>query len=205
MRALPPVLAACLLALPAGAQSLYRVQPGDRLAVTVIEDPNLNSQVLVRPDGRITLPIAGSLAVAGRSPEEIQSILRERLAPGFNTPPTVSVSLVALAPREPVVPPVEEPPPPAFVYVLGEVGKPGPVQLPVETRLHALQAIAAAGGLGRFANGAKIQIRRLDAATGTETVFLLDFREVEAGRPLTANIPLLDGDVIFVPERGLFD
>lgn len=203
MRPLPLFLAWLLLALPAAAQPVYRVAPGDRLSITVLEDPNLNAQVLVRPDGRITIPIAGSLLVSGRSPEEIQALLRERLAPGFNTPPTVNVALVAVAIPEAEIP-EEEVIEPNSVYVLGEVGAPGRVDFTTMPPT-VLQAIAQVGGLGRFANGSKIQVRRRDATTGQETIFLFDFREVEDGRPLSTNMTLMNGDVIYVPTRGLFD
>jgi polysaccharide export outer membrane protein len=179
----------------------YTVVPGDRLTITVLEDPNLNSQVLVRPDGRITLPIAGSILVAGKSPEEIQAIVRGRLATSFTVTPTVNVALTSIA-----IPGATTALATAVtIYVLGEVNKPGVLQVTPPQTLNVLQALAQAGGLGRFAKGEAIQIRRVDATTGAETVFRFDYEALEAGRTLADNIPLMDGDVIFVPERGLFD
>jgi polysaccharide biosynthesis/export protein len=186
-------------ALPVRAQETYLVTPGDRLTVTVLEDPNLNSQVLVRPDGRITLPIAGSIRVVGRTPEQIQAIVRDRLRGSFAVTPSVTVSVSDLA-----APDEDEEEIPDVVYVLGQVNSPGAIEVLPPRSLTVLQAIARAGGLDRFARGEAIQIRRMDEA-GRETIFPFNFRELEDGRQLSTNIRLIDGDVIFVPERGLFD
>ena len=198
MRVLAFFLLIVWAALPVRAQGTYLVTPGDRLTVTVLEDPNLNSQVLVRPDGRITLPIAGSIRVVGRSPEQIQAIVRDRLRGSFAVTPTVTVAVseVALGETEEEAPDV--------VYVLGQVNSPGAIEVLPPRSLTVLQAIARAGGLDRFARGEAIQIRRTDP-NGVETIFPFNFRELEEGRQLSTNIRLIDGDVIFVPERGLFD
>lgn len=199
MRILAFLLLLAGAALSARAQGTYLVMPGDRLSVTVLEDPNLNSQVLVRPDGRITLPIAGSILVAGRSPEQIQATVRDRLRASFSVVPTVTVAVAQLADPGALV--TE---PPATIYVLGQVTNPGALQVQPPRTLTVLQAIAQAGGLARFARGEAIQVRRTDAS-GVETIFPFNFRELEEGRALSTNIVLMDGDVIFVPERGLFD
>jgi len=197
LKRLAILLAALLLPALAQAQGSYKIAPGDRLTVTVLEDANLNSQVLVRPDGRVTLPIVGSISVVGRTPEQVQAMVRQRLAGSFNVTPTVTVSLAATALPFTVQP--------ENIYVLGEVAKPGVLQTTPPQKLNVLQALAQAGGLTQFARGSAIQIRRVNPKTGEETVFSFDYDELEAGRRLSANITLRDGDVVFVPERGLFD
>lgn len=202
MRTLLFLFVALIAALPARGQGAYQIAPGDRLNVTVLEDPNLNSQVLVRPDGRITLPIAGSIPVVGRTPEQVQAIVTSRLSGSFNVTPTVTVSLAATAP-----PGLETPEAivPLNIYVLGQVNAPGLIQIPPDQTLTVLQALAQAGGLTPFARGEAIQIRRTDLMSGEETIFPFDYEDLEEGRRLTTNILLEAGDVIFVPERGLFD
>lgn len=198
-------LAAAQQATPPAApavQGTYTVVPGDRLTITVLEDPNLNSQVLVRPDGRITLPIAGAILVNGLSPEQIQAIIRERLSPSFSVVPTVNVALSSTA--LPNVGPAAAVTP-VSIYVLGQVTNPGAIQVTPPQKLNVLQALAQAGGLTQFGKGEAIQIRRVNAETGEETIFAFNYGELEEGRTLTANITLEEGDVIFVPERGLFD
>lgn len=200
LKALVFSVLALTVAGPVSAQTRYTVSPGDRLSVTVLEDPNLNTQSLVRPDGRITLPIAGSILVDGKSPEQIRGIVQNRLAGSFNVTPTVNVALIntALAPNVPVTPAMI-----GSVFVIGQVTKPGKVDLITPRRV--LQALAEAEGLTPFARGEKIQIRRIDLETGEETIFPFNYDDIEEGKAVATNILLKDGDVIVVPERGLFD
>ncbi|MEL7415549.1 MAG: polysaccharide biosynthesis/export family protein, partial [Pseudomonadota bacterium] len=185
----------------ASAQSAYLIQRGDRLGVQVLEDPGLNSQALVRPDGRISLPIVGAIRAAGRSPEQLSATVRDRLASNFRQPPNVTVSLLATAPRE-ILPPEQEEIEVMRVFVLGEVARPGALELLDETS--ALQALALAGGLGRFAAEDRIQIRSTQP-DGQEILRIFDYEALIDGAVQTAPIMLSDGDVIMVPERGLFN
>ena len=66
-----------------------------------------------------------------------------------------------------------------------------------------MQAIALAGGIGPFAAKQRIQVRR--RAAGGETIFMFNYKAYEAGLDLEGNVTLRAGDVIMVPERGLFD
>lgn len=187
-----------LTAFSATAQS-YLVQNGDRLEVTVLEDPGLNRTVLVRPDGRISLPLAGTVQAAGNSPEQVQAAIRRNLSSQFVQPPTVTVSVVALGEASAATSEVEGT---ASIYVIGEVARPGPLQ--IELPMDALRALAVAGGPGVFAARQRIQIRRQDA-DGTENVFLFDYDAIERGAVPIDQIMLADGDVIVVPERRLFE
>lgn len=197
-----PVLA--LLAGAAAAQPVsepasdepYRLQPGDTVELSVIEDPNLNRTVLVRPDGRITLPIVGPVEAAGRSPEAVARTIEARLAGSFEIMPTVSLALVGLGPDG-----ADDDPPPA-AYVLGQVRSPGAISL--ERPLTLLQALALVGGLDVFAAPARIQLRR-QTEDGAETL-AFDYEAFESGEdPGIADLPLQDGDVVVVPERTPFE
>ncbi|MEM9010046.1 MAG: polysaccharide biosynthesis/export family protein [Pseudomonadota bacterium] len=181
----------------------YLLQVGDRLDVSVLEDESLGRQVLVRPDGRISLPLAGTLQAAGRSPEALQAQIQSALAASFVEPPTVSVAVVSLAP-----PPIaelaeeEEEILPVF-YVLGEVNAPGQYPIVEEQPVTLLQGLAIAGGPGVFAARKRIQLRRVTDSVETITVF--DYDAVEDGEQQMLTTPLMDGDVIIVPEKGLFE
>jgi polysaccharide export outer membrane protein len=192
-------LAIAALALVLQAQTLlaqdYLIQAGDVIQVSVLEDSTLDRQVLVRPDGRISLPLAGSLEAAGRTPEALQATIRSRLGRDFVTPPTVTVSLVSVAE------PDEEEEGTVVVYVLGEVVAPGAYQ--VQQPAHILQALALSGGVDVFAARDRIQLRR-SGADG-ETTFLFDYEAIEDGATPSGGLALRDGDVIIVPERGLFN
>ena len=194
----PIVLAflCAILAVPAAfAQSAgYRIQPGDSLAVTVLEDDTLNRQVLVLPDGRISVPLAGSVRAAGQSVEAVEKAIADRLASNFAVRPSVFVSVAGLAqPFTGTFP----------IYVLGQVNNPGEVQVQPGTTL--LQAVALGGGLARFAATKRIQLRRTDTSTGQERLYLFNYNAVERGGAIESMITLREGDVVLVPERRLFE
>ena len=195
MRSIVLALLFALLAPAAFAQSAgYRIQPGDTLAVTVLEDETLNRQVLVLPDGSVSVPLAGSVAAAGRIVGAVESTIADRLASNFAVRPSVFVSVVGLA--EEIVDTFP-------IYVLGQVGAPGLVEVEPGTTL--LQAIALSGGLDRFAAAKRIQLRRSDPSTGQERLYLFNYRAVERGGSIESMITLREGDVILVPERRLFE
>jgi len=187
-------LIALLTAPLALAQSAgYRIQPGDVLAITVLEDDTLNRQSLVTPDGRISVPLAGTVTAAGNTVETVEKTIADRLASNFAVRPSVFVSVVSVSDIQDTFP----------IYVLGEVANSGQVEVEAGTTL--LQAIALAGGPGRFAATKRIQLRRTDPATGQERMFLFNFNAVERGGAIQSMITLREGDVIIVPERRLFE
>lgn len=194
------VLAAAPRAL---AQNLYRLQPGDIVEITVIEDPNLNRRVLVGPDGRISLPLAGSITAADRTLGQVESTIQTGLAENFVRPPTVTAALVSLAP--PPLPEFEEEDIELYsVYVLGEVLRPGRYDYESDKPISVLQALALAGGPAIFADRDEIQVRNLEVG-GSETIRIFDYDAVENGLGAMLATSLSDGAVIVVPERGLFD
>jgi polysaccharide export outer membrane protein len=195
MRSIVLAFLCAILAVPAAfAQSSgYRIQAGDSLAVTVLEDDTLNRQVLVLPDGRISVPLAGSVTAAGRTVETVEAAIADRLASNFAVRPSVFVSVVGVTEELDTFP----------IYVLGQVGTPGVVEVEPGTTL--LQAIALSGGLDRFAATKRIQLRRTDASTGQERLYLFNFKAVERGGSIESMITLREGDVILVPERRLFE
>jgi len=187
---------ALFLAPFALAQDTYRIKPGDTLDITVLEDANLNRQVLVRPDGGISMPIAGNIQAGGNSIQAIEKIIIERLASGFSITPTVSVALTgvgqATSSRSSNV----------DIFFVGEIASPGTLNVKRGTTI--LQAIAQAGGLGQFAAEKRIQLRRTNRS-GHETIFLFNYKAVQNGAQITNNLVVRAGDIIVVPERKLFE
>ena len=152
----------------------YRLVPGDKLRIEVYKDPQLSQSVQVRPDGKITLPLANDVAAAGQTPAELRDAITASLKP-YIANPTVTVMVVE------TVPPV--------IYVMGEVNQPGPQTL--SSSLDVLQALAAAGGFKDFAKTKDIKIRR-----GTQ---VLPFNYKEAVNGGKAPVLLKPGDTIIVP------
>ncbi|MEM9045960.1 MAG: polysaccharide biosynthesis/export family protein [Pseudomonadota bacterium] len=177
----------------------YLLAPGDIVDITVLEDPELNRTVLVRPDGKIALPISGTLTAEGRSPEQLMRVIRSRLASNFIEPPNVTVSLTSIGQEEPDADET------LSVYVLGEVQRPGRYDYRDDETLNILQALTLAGGPGPFAARSRIQVREMREEI--ETLRLFDYDAAEDGLLNTGSDleDLADEAVIIVPERGLFE
>lgn len=189
------------------AQDFYRIKPGDTLQIEVLEDPNLNRNVLVLPDGSISFPMAGTLKAGGRSVDVVSQNLSQEMAGNFAVPPTVSVSVTALAP---VVPrtqtraPAPTGPELMNVYILGEANTPGRKEVLPGTTL--IQFLAEAGGLSRFAAEKRIQLRRFDPVAKQEVVYPFNYQTMGGGiGSIKGTTVLAPGDVVVVPERRLFE
>lgn len=193
-------LIAMAAASVASAQTDFRLGPGDTIRIEVLEDPSLNREVLVLPDGSFSFPLAGALRAGGQTTTQLESALSSALAPNFAASPTVSVSVSGLAPRATGPAAART----VKVYVMGEVGSGGGL-LEVERGTTVLQALALSGGLSRFAAAKRIQLRRTDPQTGQQNVYTIDYRAIEQGATNIGNTVLADGDVILVPERRLFE
>ena len=202
--ALPFLLA--VLAFPAAGQDGgYLIRPGDTLRIEVLEDPGLNRSVLVSPDGRITLPLAGGIKASGKTVEAIQSELSARLAPNFAAPPNIYVSIERIAERRESGggSAAAKVPPTIDIYVIGEGAKSG--RLSVAPGTTVLQFFAEMGGFSKFAATKRIQLRRTDPKTGTETAYNINYDAIESGTSRMGATVLMKGDVIVIPQRKLFE
>lgn len=196
------VVLACIVMLPAltAAAQGYSIRPGDTLRIEVIEDPSLNRTVLVAPDGRISVPQAGTLRAAGQTVESVQTNLIQRLRSNFATTPNVFVAIEQLAERRARQTPAVSPT--ISVYVMGEATKPG--KFDVAPGTNVLQMFAMMGGFTKFAADKRIQLRRVDSKSVKETIYQLNYPAMAAGGPGSLTT-LMDGDVIVVPQRRLFE
>lgn len=199
------VLALAALATSAAAQGTYLLRPGDVVRIEVIEDASLNRDVLVPPDGRITLPLAGTVQAGGRSVEQVAAGVASGLSDDFTTPPNVFVSLARLAPETPVIPsgPVVPAAPLTWdIFILGEANNPGRIEVPPGTTI--LQLFALAGGFTDFAATRRLQLRRI-GSDGTEQIYPLNYDAILAGQSPNGSVTVKEGDVFVVPQRGLFE
>lgn len=183
------------------AQDFYRIKPGDTLQVEVLEDPSLNRNVLVLPDGSISFPMAGTVRAGGRSVDVVASTLSKEMTGNFAVEPTVLVSVAALAPRD--APRAAAGPELMNIYIVGEANTPGRKEVLPGTTL--LQFLAEAGGLSRFAAEKRIQLRRVDPRSNQETVYRFNYRTMGGSDSISGTTVLAPGDVIVVPERRLFE
>jgi len=166
---------------PSGeAPSDYQIGPEDVLDISVWKEEGLKKEVLVRPDGGISFPLAGDIQAAGKTARQLQQEITQRLAK-FMSDPVVSVSVLKIASNK--------------VYVIGRVNKPG--EYSAGRYLDILQALSMAGGLTPFAAENDIKVVRKE--NGKELVFPFRYAQVKAGTNLEQNITLKGGDVVVVP------
>lgn len=202
MRVILALLVGFLLVVTGAAHAdSYRLRPGDVLNVSVWQDPKLNRQIVVAPDGFVAFPLAGRFRAGGLTTEAVETQLKLRLQKQFTTDLDVTVSYVQSEKREPRQ--LKDAKDAEWtVYVTGEVAKPGAFVVPKRPPT-VLQAIALSGGLGPFAAERRIKIHR--KVHGEEIVFPFNYRDYTKGYDMEGNITLRNGDVVVVPERGLFE
>jgi polysaccharide export outer membrane protein len=157
----------------------YRIGREDVLEVVVWHEPELTRVVPVRPDGKISLPLAGEVDAAGRTPAELQQGLTKSLAPYIRD------AAVAVLVRE-----INGP----RVFVLGEVTRPG--GFPLRGPVSVVQAIALAGGRTEFAGDGVVWLRQ--KPDGNTDRVELSFKDLVKGEAAGA-LWLRGGDVLYVP------
>jgi polysaccharide export outer membrane protein len=192
------LMAAVFVTTEAMAQDGYRIRPGDILAVEVVQDPNLNREVLVLPDGSVNFPFAGAVQAGGLTTGQVQAQIAQGIAPNFAVQPSVFVNV-----RQVGTPTGGTGRRMIDVFYLGEVNGPGLQEVPRGTTL--LQGLALGGGFTNFAATRRIQLRRTNRHTGESSIVTLDYRALSDGGILRNDPVLADGDVILVPERRLFE
>jgi polysaccharide export outer membrane protein len=186
-----------VLLVGCGSAWSQTLKAGDTLDIQVLQDPKLDRRVIIDPSGQIAFPLVGRIRAAGNSPAAVENILRARLKDNYRDDKLdITVSIAAVGKPDPM----EEDLKPR-IFVMGEVLRPGPYIMRQRTTL--MQAIALAGGLGPYAAKSRIQLRR--QTNGAEATSFFDYRGFENGSDLTGNISIRPGDVIIVPERGLFE
>lgn len=191
------LLTVMTMATETRAQEGYLIQPGDVLRVEVLEDPGLNRSTLVSPDGRISFPLAGGVAAAGRTLEQLQTDLATRISGNFAITPSVFISLERVSEPRASAGGGSAAAATIEVFVMGEAANPG--RLDVKRGTTMLQAFALMGGFSPFAATKRVQLRRAGKIT------TLSYDAVERGTSNAGGITLQDGDVILVPQRKLFE
>jgi polysaccharide export outer membrane protein len=168
---------------PAGSVPLpsdYVIGPEDVLAIVVWRENDLSSEVVVRPDGKISLPLLNDVHAAGLTPEQLRLQLTEA-AGKLVEEPSVTVVVKAVNSRK--------------VFVTGQVNKPGVYPLAAPTNV--LQLIAASGGLLEYADAKNIRVMRTE--NGKAVSFRFNYKDVANGKNLRQNIELKPGDTVIVP------
>jgi polysaccharide export outer membrane protein len=164
----------------AAANPAYLLQPGDVLQIAVWKETDLTADVLVRPDGGISFPLAGELPAAGHTVADLTAMLEKRIR---KLEPDAVVTVVVKAASG------------NRVYVIGKVNRPG--DFPLIGSIDVMQALSLAGGATPFADANGIRILRRDGKRQSSIPFR--YNDVERGRRLEQNILLQSGDTVVVP------
>ena len=158
----------------------YVVGEGDVLHVDVWQETEVSHNVVVRPDGKISLPLINEIKVSGMTPLQIQGVIGEKLTTFVNQP-KVTVTVMEIHSKR--------------AFITGEVSRPG--EYPLNTSVTVLQLIAEAGGFTPFAKTGNIVVLRV--VNGAQQRIKFKYKEVVQGKNTQQNIALQPGDTVVVP------
>ncbi len=158
----------------------YKLQPGDVLTVVVWKETELQAEVLVRPDGGISFPLAGDMLASGLTTAQLRAELEIRVRKLI---PEAVVTVAVKAPNG------------NRVFVIGKVNRPG--DFPLLRPTDVMQALSLAGGATPFASTDRIRVLHREGTRQTSTRFR--YSEVVHGHNLDQNILLQSGDTVIVP------
>ncbi|RHW17151.1 polysaccharide export protein [Sphingomonas gilva] len=164
----------------------YVIGPLDELTVFVWRNPELGAKIQVRPDGRITTPLITDMPAVGKTPKQLSEDIRVALSE-YIKDPLVSVIVNSFAGTYS-----------QQVRIVGATDK--PASLPYRANMTLLDAMIAVGGMSEFAAGNKARLVRYDRDTGKQTEFALRINDLVKRGEVDANVRLMPGDVIIIPE-----
>jgi polysaccharide biosynthesis/export protein len=166
--------------IPTALPSSYAIGPDDVLQIVFWKDHDLSVDVVVRPDGRISVPLLNDVQAAGLTPDELRAKLSSAAEQYFEHP-NVTVLVKQINSRK--------------VFITGQIDKPG--IYPLTGPMTILQLIAAAGGLKEDADGDHIIVMHRDSSGGPAREF--NYSDVVKKKRLAQNITLTPGDTVVVP------
>ena len=158
----------------------YKIGPGDVLRVSVWKEEGMDQEILVKPDGGITFPLAGDIHASGLTTQELTDALKSKLRRYIPNPVVTVCVLQSISNK---------------IYVVGKVNRPG--EYKATHYMDVLQALSLAGGLTPYAESDEIKIIR--RRNGIKEVYEFDYDDVISGKKLEMNIILEAGDTIAVP------
>lgn len=166
----------------------YRLQVGDVLAIKLLLNPELEEEVVIRPDGKISTTVAQNVMAFGKTPEQLQETLNQKYAE-YLSDPNVAVIVRSFAPTR--------------IYVLGEVNAPGEY-ITTGPTFTLLQAIAMAGNIKNSADPDEILVFRRGVGDKPEA-YRADYDDATSGLLPGADVRLAAYDVVFVPRTAIAD
>ena len=158
----------------------YVIGAGDRLTIRVWKNPDLSVGVPVRPDGKISVPLLDDVQAEGFTALELKEVITRDLGE-YVTNPDLTVIVVGVNKR---------------IYMLGGVGRQGPI--PLGSDLRVTDAISSAGGFGTFADKKNVKVIR--RSENGEVEYRFNYDAYVAGKAPGTNLLLAPNDTILVPD-----
>jgi polysaccharide export outer membrane protein len=159
----------------------FVIGPEDVLGVVFFREKDMSSDVVVRPDGKISLPLMNDIQAAGLTPDQLRERVEQEASRYFEDP-NATVIVKQINSRK--------------VFITGQIAHPGPY--PVVQPTTVLQLIATAGGLNEFADSEHIIIWRTNEL-GQQVSYAFNYKAVSRRRNLQQNITLKPGDTVVIP------
>lgn len=165
----------------------YTIGPLDEITIHVWRNPELSAdKVRVRPDGRLTIPLVQDIPAVGKTATELQDYIAGELSKYIEQP---IVSVIVNTPEGNFT---------QQVRIIGATGQ--PASLPFRANMTVLDAMIAVGGLNEFAAGNRAKLIRLNRQTGKQVEYRLRLSDLIRRGDATANVMLMPGDTIIIPE-----
>jgi len=165
---------------PPAPSDTYLLQPGDVVQIVVWKELELQGDVLIRPDGGLSFPLAGDVVAAGRTVDSVRAEIEQRIR-HYIPDGVVTVAVKQVNGNR--------------IFVIGKVNRPGDYQLTRPTDV--VQALSLAGGMTVFADANSIRVLHRDH--GRLTSIRFRYGDIEKGKNLEQNVLLQSGDTVVVP------
>jgi polysaccharide export outer membrane protein len=164
-------------------QYLYQIGPGDVLQINVWRHPELSASLPVRPDGKITSPLIEDLIAVGRTPADLAREIEKRLTK-YVRDPSVTVAVTTFSGNTA-----------SQVRVVGQAAKPAAINY--KQNMTLLDVMILVGGITEMAAGNRAVLIRQSEEGKQYSIRLQDLLK---NGDVSANVELLPGDVIMIPE-----
>ena len=158
----------------------YVIGPEDVLSIVFWRDKDMSADVVVRPDGKVSLPLINEIQAAGQTPEQLRGQL-EKAAAKYVSEPNVTVVVKEIHSRN--------------VFITGQVTKPG--TYPLTAGMTVMQLIAIASGLLEYADAKNVVVMRTEQ--GASRYYKFNYKDVVRQKNVEQNIALRPGDTVVVP------
>lgn len=182
----PQLAPATFVAMQEGPGEEYVIGPLDKLTIHVWRNDELGAEVQVRPDGRITTPLVADMPAVGKTPTMLAEDIRLQLSQ-YIADPLVTVIINEFAGTFS-----------QQVRIVGATEQ--PASIPYRANMTLLDAMISVGGLSEFASGNRARLIRFDRTTGGQREFALRLGDLLRRGDSQANVMLMPGDVIIIPE-----